>query len=61
MVNGLSRTTFQTEILMMAHTEKGKLEHLQKYKEKGVLNTQKYGSCQDDINRKSQAKGSQNW
>jgi hypothetical protein len=36
-VKGLDRTTFQTEILMMAHTEKGKLEHLQKYKEKGIL------------------------
>jgi hypothetical protein len=33
----LNRTTFQTAILMMAHTEIGKLEHLQKYKEKGIL------------------------
>ena len=38
MVKGLNRTTtFQMEILMMAHTEKEKLKHLQKYKEKGIL------------------------
>jgi len=30
MVKRLNRTTNQTEILMMAHKEKGKLEHLQK-------------------------------
>ena len=39
MTKGLNRTIFQTEILMMDHTEKRKLEHLQKYKEKGILNT----------------------